>query len=604
MKIKSGVVARHIVRLLPQGTIKRLLLLLCFQLIATALDVSALLLLGLLTKSGLDYVQGSIVSLNAPILNMTPLANQDFETQFTYLSILVLGLFTLRTIISIWGNKKTLDYLGVQAARASTNFIERLFSSKPQFVLSRNSQQLLYGTTIGIDNLVLVYMGSLVLFIAESLFLTVMIISLLYIQPLTGICAVFIFGFSGYLINKISSSRAKELSEDSSSISVNYNQGLLETLTLYRELLLRGAISSSTIGIHRLRNKYLSLRSQLIFLPILSKYLFEFVLIIGSAIVATIQLATSNVNGAIASVVVFLAASSRILPSIIRLQSASLSLKQAEGGGQITLKQLDKIAQNRDLTMKSLDLNEEIKNDSAFLDIKEVSFSYEGNAEFAIKNVSLKINKGDLVAIVGESGSGKSTLADLVLGMHEPKSGLIQIMGMPPREVFSKFPGFLAYVPQDIAIVDGDIQRNVTLGAELEDNERLIDSLKKAALWEDVQKMPNGINSLVGERGVKLSGGQRQRLGIARALFSNPSIIVFDEATSSLDPITEKSVTEAIYTKRGDVTLIVIAHRLSTVRNADVVLLLDNGEAIASGTFDDVRTKAPKFDEQAKLVNL
>jgi len=170
--------------------------------------------------------------------------------------------------------------------------------------------------------------------------------------------------------------------------------------------------------------------------------------------------------------------------------------------------------------------------------------------------------------------------------------------------VFSKFPGFLAYVPQDIAIVDGDIQRNVTLGVEPESNERVIDSLKKAALWEDVQKMPNGLGSIVGERGVKLSGGQRQRLGIARALYSKPSIIVFDEATSSLDPITERAVTEAIYTKRGEVTLIVIAHRLSTVKNADMVLLLESGKLIASGTFDEVRLKAPKFDQQAKLVNL
>ena len=604
MKISSGVVARQIVRLLPQGTIKRLLLLLCFQLIATALDVGALLLLGLLTKSGLDYVQGSTVSLNAPILNMTPLASKDFETQFTYLSILVLGLFTLRTIISILGNKKTLDYLGVQAARASTNFIQRLFSSKPQFVLSRNSQQLLYGTTIGIDNLVLVYMGSLVLFIAESLFLAVMIISLLYIQPLTGICAIFIFGFSGYLINKVSSSRAKVLSEDSSSISVKYNQGLLETLTLYRELLLRGAISSSTAGIHQLRNKYLSLRSQLIFLPILSKYLFEFVLIIGSAIVATIQLATSSVNGAIASVVVFLAASSRILPSIIRLQSASLSLKQAEGAGQMTLQQLGNITENRD-TDNNIDFETvDSKNNSDFLVISKVSFSYDDKSEFAVKDVGLTINKGDFVAIVGESGSGKSTLADLILGMQEPKSGHIEIMGMPPRVIFSKFPGVLAYVPQDIAIVDGDIRRNITLGMEIKDDESIIDSLKKAALWQDVQKMPNGINSIVGERGVKLSGGQRQRLGIARALFSNPSVIVFDEATSSLDPITEKAVTDAIYTKRGEVTLIVIAHRLSTVRQADVVLLLEKGKVVAKGTFEEVRAKAPKFDEQAKLVNL
>jgi ABC-type multidrug transport system fused ATPase/permease subunit len=340
------------------------------------------------------------------------------------------------------------------------------------------------------------------------------------------------------------------------------------------------------------------------FLPILSKYLFEFVLIIGSAIVATIQLAITDVNGAIASVVVFLAASSRILPAIIRLQSAALSLKQAEGAGQMTLQQLEDITDNRKIDNSRAHSNQEAKKDSDFLVMTEVSFSYEGNVDFAIENVSMRINKGDLVAIVGESGSGKSTLADLVLGMQEPKSGLIEIMGMPPRVVFSKFPGFLAYVPQDIAIVDGDIQRNVTLGVEPESNERVIDSLKKAALWEDVQKMPNGLGSIVGERGVKLSGGQRQRLGIARALYSKPSIIVFDEATSSLDPITERAVTEAIYTKRGEVTLIVIAHRLSTVKNADMVLLLESGKLIASGTFDEVRLKAPKFDQQAKLVNL
>jgi ATP-binding cassette subfamily C protein len=604
MKIASSHLARQIVHLLPEGTTRRLYLLLCFQLIATSLDVIAILLLGLLTKSGLDYVQGSTISTSTPILKIQLFADNSFETQFTLLAISVLLLFTLRTIISIWGNKKLLDYLGVQAARASTNFIERLFSSKPQFVLSRNSQQLLYSTTSGVDNLVLLYMGSLVLFIAESIFLIVMLISLIYVQPLTGICAILIFGFSGTLINRISSARAKELSENSSAISVNYNQGLLETLTLYRELLLRGAISQSTSEIHQLRNRYLSLRSKLFYLPILSKYLFEFVLIIGSAIVAALQLAITDVNGAIASVVVFLAASSRILPSIIRLQSASLSLKQAEGAGQMTLQQLENMAENQETDNAADRANEHRNNHSAFLTINDVSFGYEDNVNFAINNVNLTINKGEFVAIVGDSGSGKSTLADLILGMQEPKSGFIEIMGMSPRKVYWEFPGLLAYVPQDIAIVDGDIRRNVTLGVATKDNKRIIESLKKAELWEDVQKMPNGIYSIVGERGVKLSGGQRQRLGIARALFSNPSIIVFDEATSSLDPITEKAVTDSIYTRRGQVTLIVIAHRLSTVRNADVVILLDKGKVVAKGTFEEVRAKAPKFNQQAKLVNL
>ena len=116
--------------------------------------------------------------------------------------------------------------------------------------------------------------------------------------------------------------------------------------------------------------------------------------------------------------------------------------------------------------------------------------------------------------------------------------------------------------------------------------------------------MDNKLNEVVGERGTRLSGGQRQRLGIARALYTNPEMIIFDEATSSLDPITEKSVTDAIYNKRSGVTLIVIAHRLSTVRHADLVILLDQGRLIAKGTFDEVRSLAPKFDEQAKLVNL
>lgn len=604
MRPTSRQVARQIIRLLPEGTERRLYLLLCFQLIATTLDVTALLLLGILTKSGLDYVQGTAVSLSVPILKLEFLTENDFETQFTFLAIFALGLFTLRTITSIWGNKKILDYLGFQAAKASTNFIERLFSSKPQFVLSRNSQELLHGTSTGIDNLVLVYMGSLVLLSAESIFLIVMLIALIFIQPLTGVCAICIFGISGILINKISSTRAKELSEDASTSSVKFNQGLLETLTLYRELLLRGVISQSTIEIHQLRDSYLALKSKLFFLPILSKYLFEFVLIIGSAMVATIQLSINSVNGAIASVVVFLAASSRILPSIIRLQSAILSLKQAEGAGQITLQQLNSFKENRELDSAIDYTNMEFKKDSAFLVINELSFGYEGNVDLTIKNVNLTINKGELIAIVGESGSGKSTLADLILGMQEPMSGNIEIMGLPSRAIFTKFPGFLAYVPQDIAIIDGDIERNVTLGVENENHEGVIDSLKKAALWEDVLKMPNGIKSIVGERGVKLSGGQRQRLGIARALFSNPKIIVFDEATSSLDPITEKAVTDAIYTKRGEVTLVVIAHRLSTVRNADVVLVLEKGEVVAKGTFEEVRARAPKFDQQAKLVNL
>jgi ABC-type bacteriocin/lantibiotic exporter with double-glycine peptidase domain len=217
----------------------------------------------------------------------------------------------------------------------------------------------------------------------------------------------------------------------------------------------------------------------------------------------------------------------------------------------------------------------------------------------------LEVKAGQFVAIVGESGSGKTTLIDLMLGMVTPESGTIEISNFSPLEAINHWPGKIAYVPQDVAIIDGDIKRNITLeeNCMLPDSE-ILKVLEKAHLERDVLEMPSGLRELVGERGIRLSGGQRQRLGIARALFTNPEMIIFDEATSSLDPITEKTVTKAIYEKKGNVTLIVVAHRLSTVKSADLVVLLDKGKIVAQGTFEEVRAVSPKFDQQAKLVNL
>jgi ABC-type multidrug transport system fused ATPase/permease subunit len=188
--------------------------------------------------------------------------------------------------------------------------------------------------------------------------------------------------------------------------------------------------------------------------------------------------------------------------------------------------------------------------------------------------------------------------------MYQPTSGYIKVSGLPPREAVKTWPGLISYVPQDIAIIDGTIAKNIALQDSDQQKNQIRTSLERAHLLDDVLAMSNKLNEIVGERGTRLSGGQRQRLGIARALYTNPEMIIFDEATSSLDPITEKSVTDAIYNKKSGVTLIVIAHRLSTVRHADLVILLDQGKLVAKGTFDEVRSLAPKFDEQAKLVNL
>ena len=210
------------------------------------------------------------------------------------------------------------------------------------------------------------------------------------------------------------------------------------------------------------------------------------------------------------------------------------------------------------------------------------------------------------VAITGSSGAGKTTLVDLLLGVHTPTSGDIYIAGVSPLDAFQKWPGATAYVPQETVIINGNIWENIVLGFDYDpEHEKYIrEALKLSNLEEYVQSLPEGLFTKVGDRGHKLSGGQRQRLGIARALFTKPKLLVLDEATSSLDAQTESDITEAIKSLKGKTTIIMIAHRLSSVRNADQVIFMNNGKIESIGTFEEVRKEVSNFDKQANLMGL
>ena len=596
---------QRVLELLPRNTYRKLIMLIGFQVVGTLLDILALVLLGLLTKAGIDFVRHDIVVISIPYFDMKSFTTLSAESQFIALSCAIISLFILRTIIALWGNRKILKFLGTQSSLASKRILDKLFGSKPQYVVGRKTQELLYGVTVGIDSLVLSYLGSVVLVLSELFFLVALIVSLLSIQFVAGVCVLIIFGGMGYLIHRFTSKSIRKDSSESGNISVAYNQQLLEVLHIYREHLLRNSFETAITEVQVLRKRYLELRAKFLFLPILSKYLFEFILIFGGATVAIIQFLITDSSTAVSSLVIFLGASSRILPSVVRLQGAFFTLKQSEGVSAITLRQLEEFELNQIQT--DMNTAEVILEKSKVKDIvvKGLHFRYPDQSKETLINLTFTVKMGQFVAIVGESGAGKSTLADLLLGIQEPDSGTIEINGITPRAYVAHNPGALSYVPQDISIIDGTILKNVSLSNDATSNiMQVIESLKLASLWDDLISSNMGIESVVGERGMNLSGGQRQRLGIARALYTNPEIIVFDEATSSLDPITEKAVTDSIYGNKENVTLFVIAHRLSTVRKADLVLLLDQGRLIASGTFDEVRRISPKFDQQAKLVNL
>jgi ABC-type multidrug transport system fused ATPase/permease subunit len=605
MKFFKKSILQDSLSLLPRETPKRLILLVLLQVSVSTLDIVAIVLLGLTSKLSIDYVQNKNVSWPETLTRFLGINDLDFEIQAGFISAFIVGLFSARTVISIYSNKRILLYLANQASYASKRIMERIFRSKPQAVIARNSQKFLYGITSGIDSLTLSYLGSLTVFITEIFFLATILCVVFVIEPITGLVALLIFALASFGISKITAERAKKCSSENSNLSIFYNRRILDTLLVYRELYLRKSEISVAKEVQIARTNSLMLRAQLMTLPTLSKYLFELTLILGGATTALIQILLTDALTAISSVAIFLAAASRILPSLIRAQGAFISIRQSEGSSEITIKQLRDLEMEEESNSKRIENVNEISKFVPNLKISNLDFTHPGQSQFTLESINFEVSAGQFVAIVGKSGAGKTTLIDLILGMLTPESGTVEISNTSPFMAIRNWPGKVAYVPQDIMIIDGDIRRNIALEEthEISDEEIFV-ALEKSYLKYDVLKMKNGLNEIVGERGIRLSGGQRQRLGIARALYTKPEMIIFDEATSSLDPMTEKTVTEAIYEKKGNVTLIVVAHRLSTVKNADLVILLDKGKIVAKGTFEEVRNISPEFDQQAKLVNL
>jgi ABC-type multidrug transport system fused ATPase/permease subunit len=303
---------------------------------------------------------------------------------------------------------------------------------------------------------------------------------------------------------------------------------------------------------------------------------------------------------------VFLLVATRVFPSILRLQGAFTQVRLSEGAATelfSLVDDLDDYLQAHPSIPPSTATNEPFHSG---VTLKDVTVRFPGANECALDRVSLQITTGESVAIVGATGAGKSTLADVILGVLRPVSGTVRLSGLAPEEAVARWPGRVAYVPQDVAVLSGTVRENVALGFpddRIEDSE-VWAALERAHLAAFLVDSRNGLDTVVGEHGVRLSGGQRQRLGIARALFTHPDLLVLDEATSALDAETERDITRTLQDIRGKATTVVIAHRLATVRNCSLVVYLEKGRIVSTGTFDEVLRAVPALERQARLLGL
>ena len=285
-----------------------------------------------------------------------------------------------------------------------------------------------------------------------------------------------------------------------------------------------------------------------------------------------------------------------------------------QGTAQISIDLIEELNETDPAEPVSLTVLEKMHEESSTgyrgfegrISVDSVTLAYPEATVPALEAVSLDVPSGSSLALVGSTGAGKSTLADVILGVIAPDSGDVLVGGQAPSESVLQWPGAMAYIPQDIAIVNGTVRENVAMGLpeHLSHDDRVWEALERARLADFLLDARDGLNTVVGEHGVKLSGGQRQRLGIARALYTRPRLLVMDEATSALDADTEAAVSDTFSSMSGDVTLVIIAHRLATIRHCDQVAYLSHGRLVSIGSFSEVRSHVPDFERQAQLLGL
>ncbi len=593
-------------RFLTRSDQKKILLVVIVQISLSILDLIGVALIGVLGALAVSGVEsqkpGGRISKLMEMLNISDLTLQH---QATVLGLSAAFLLISRSLLTVYFSRKTMKFLSRRGAQVTTNLISKLLRKDLLFIQAQTSQMYLYSVTAGVTTIVLGVLGTLINLVSDLALMLVMVLGLFAVDPTIALGMLILFGAIVTVLYLFLHVRIKELGKSDSALSVSANEKIIEVLSSYRESVVRNTRDFYAERISRIKFKHADVLAELSFMPSISKYVIEASIVIGALFVGVLQFSKHDAVHAVAAISIFMAAGTRIAPALLRVQQGALQIKGSLGSASPTLELFEKL--DTEYTHQEKSHVDFIHNGfTPDISIKNVTFQYPGQENPALRNVNLEIKHGETVAIVGPSGSGKTTLVDLLLGILSPSSGSILINNDLPLNTIAKFPGGLAYVPQDVAVFDGSVRTNIATGFEesLASDQAIWKCLEIANLDEVIRNLPGAIDAQVGERGARLSGGQRQRLGIARAVFTNPKLLVLDEATSALDGMTEAAISDQVSKLKGNTTVVLIAHRLSTARNADKVVYIDSGEVKKIGTFDQVRNTIPDFDEQAKLMGL
>jgi len=594
-------------QLLSKKDRKKFNLLTAMQSLLGLLDLISVALVGLISSVAVNGISNEQPSdAIKQILVLAQLDNFTIQTQAAILGLFVGALLVTKTLLSMLINKRMLFFLGHRSAKISRVLISKLVQQNALVIESSSAQSLIYSATTGINSIVIGVLGNFSALIGDMSLCLVLLIGLFVYSPSTTFFTLLTLGTILVVLFQYLNRESVKLTKQQTNLGIINAELLSELLDNYREAVVRNRRGHYEKAISSIRGKFALVTAKQTWLPSISKYIIEVTVTIFTLLLAYLQFQSKDAVQAVGSLTIFMVAGARLAPSLLRIQNYILALNAHSEAADPTFALFKKMLGTGEKGAKESSFQYIHGGFNPHITIEGLSFRYPNSDSLKVEIPKLLINKGEFVAIVGPSGAGKSTMIDLILGILQPQSGTISISGESPLQSFENWPGAVGYVSQKASFPAGTVRTCISGGYDLDQipEELIWESLESASLAEYVRNLPLGLDEFLGEKALRLSGGQRQRLAIARALLTKPHLLVMDEATSALDSETEIRVSDSIQKLRGETTLLVVAHRLSTVRMADRILYIDNGQVVSEGSFAELRKRVPNFDVQAKLMGL
>ena len=423
-------------------------------------------------------------------------------------------------------------------------------------------------------------------------------------QPLTALLALVYLGVVALILNRLVSQRTLDAANTDLTVSHRIARLLTEMVDSLKELTLRNRLEDIQRVVADHRREAVDARARKAFLSIIPRYGYEAALIGGFVLIGGAAYVTAGERAAVVAVALFAAAGMRLIPALTGIQASMISASASIPWVRDVVDDLRGAEANPRDALAGTDAAAMAEH-PRMLEAVDLTFRYPSTSQSVLRNLRLSVPLGSTLGIVGPSGSGKSTLIDLLLGLRTPTSGHLTVDGIPIEDVIHTWRSRIGYVPQRVTLFDGTIGQNIALTWDDDyDREKVLEVIEKAQLTSLIEDRGRGIDERIGERGATLSGGQQQRLGIARALYSDPLVLVLDEATSALDTKTEDDVVRALKSLEGEVTIVAVAHRISTIKDYDQICYLDQGTVLGIGSFAELAQKVPQFGLQVSLAGL